>query len=149
MPAAAAAQALAGGVSAGQAGLRYKKKMMMWGEAEVGYCMMTFVIRWGNQQILSHKPHMQAVSGQAPSVCCDDLTLHIQTFTHQHVCIRHIILHRLPSQDDLRHQVGILKDCGVSNMPEAEAAAQGSVANQSRVPQTDVRAHLLAIHLCL
>jgi hypothetical protein len=41
-----ASQALAGGVSAGQAGLRYKKKMMMWGEAEVGYCMMTFVIRW-------------------------------------------------------------------------------------------------------
>jgi hypothetical protein len=45
--AAAAAQALAGGVSSGQAGLRYKKKMMLWGEAEVGYCMMTFVIRCG------------------------------------------------------------------------------------------------------
>lgn len=28
-----------------QAALRYKKKMLMWSDAEVGYCMMTFVIR--------------------------------------------------------------------------------------------------------
>jgi hypothetical protein len=43
-----AAQALAGGVDGGQAVLRYKKKMMLWGQEEVGYCMMTFVIRWGS-----------------------------------------------------------------------------------------------------
>jgi opacity protein-like surface antigen len=43
--AAAAVQALAGTVDGGKAGLRYKKKMMLWGDTEVGYCMMTFVIR--------------------------------------------------------------------------------------------------------
>jgi hypothetical protein len=40
-------QVLSGGVDVGSNVLRYKKKMLLWSDKEVGYCMMTFVIRNG------------------------------------------------------------------------------------------------------
>lgn len=61
-----AMQALSGPGGPQQTVLRYKKKMLMWSDAEVGYCMMTFVIRNNLTALkLGEVSYLSALAGMA------------------------------------------------------------------------------------
>ena len=69
-------QALAGQVE-GSTVLRYKKKMVMWGPAVMGYCMMTMMLRNGLQALAQASRDRDAGDVGTKAAVCAALGLNV------------------------------------------------------------------------